>query len=565
MQSATAALEMLCPEEQPNTRGNAMGKPAGGYRLGIDIGTTYTAAAVERDGRVEVISLGERTASVPSVIYLGPDGEILTGDAASRRGLSEPGRAAREFKRRIGDPTPLLLGGTPYSAEAVLSKLLAWVIGKVTQAQGGPPSRLAVTHPANWGPYKQDLLGQAIRMAEAEAEAITLTEPEAAAIAYAANERVEPGSVIAVYDLGGGTFDAAMLRKTAEGFAILGQPEGIERLGGIDFDEAVLATVRAAVGDALDQIDLDDPANLAALARLRQECVEAKEALSSDTDTSIAVLLPALQAEVRLTRNEFERMIRPTLTQTVDALPRALVSASVEPDDVSTVLLVGGSSRIPLVAELVSDAIGRPIAVDADPKHTVALGAARAAAGGAAGRAAGDRPKTAPLPAASTAPLPEAEPAPVVEPAPVAESEVLEFPTVRSPSSSSHTIVGGFTQPEPQAVTRTGETITSGFTAAPASSAGRPAREHARRASGSRREARPGGSHWLPSAAKATPGRRRRRLVTTIVAVVVVLIVMAAAAIALSGGNLPGFLGGDAAQPQGGNWPAGGGQQDYGN
>jgi hypothetical protein len=143
----------------------------------------------------------------------------------------------------------------------------------------------------------------------------------------------------------------------------------------------------------------------------------------------------------------------------------------------------------------------------------------------------------------------------------VAEPEVLEFPTVRSPSSSSHTIVGGFTQPEPHAVTRTGETIISGLAAAPASSAARPAR----RSGGSRRDARPGGSHWLPSAAKATPGRRGRRLVTTIVAVVVVLIVMAAAATALSGGNLPGFLGGDAARPQGGNWPAGDRQQDYGN
>lgn len=133
-----------------------------------------------------------------------------------------------------------------------------------------------------------------------------LTGPEAAAIAYAANERVEPGALVAVYDLGGGTFDTAILRKTTDGFAVLGQPAGIERLGGIDFDQAVVSHVRATLGPALDRIDAADPAGLSALARLRRECIDAKEALSSDTEVTIPVLLPDLQSEVRLTRGEFE-------------------------------------------------------------------------------------------------------------------------------------------------------------------------------------------------------------------------------------------------------------------
>ncbi|HEX6336703.1 MAG TPA: Hsp70 family protein [Jiangellaceae bacterium] len=354
-----------------------MNTPAGSYQLGIDLGTTYTAAAVAREGRVGVVGLGNRAASIPSVIYLRHDGTVLTGEAASRHGPSEPGRVAREFKRRFGDPTPILLGGTPYSAEALTARMLRWVVEKVTELEGGTPDRIAVTHPANWGPYKKDLLAQALRLADVDA--ITLTEPEAAAIAYAANERVDPGAVVAVYDLGGGTFDAAVLRKMEDGFTILGQPEGIERLGGIDFDEAVVQHVRSALGGALDQVDPDDEQAMAALARLRAECVEAKEALSSDTETTIPVLLPGVQTEVRLTRAEFEQMIRPTLTETVSALRRALATAAVEPAEVSAVLLVGGSSRIPLVAELVSDALGRPIAVDAHPKHAIALGAARAA------------------------------------------------------------------------------------------------------------------------------------------------------------------------------------------
>lgn len=355
-----------------------MSMPGGSYQLGIDLGTTYTAAAIARDGRFSVVGLGNRAASIPSVIYLHPDGTVLTGESASRRGAVETERVAREFKRRFGDPTPLLLGGTPYSAEALTARLLRWVVDKVTELEGGPPDQIAVTHPANWGPYKKDLLGQALHLAGVQA--VTLAEPEAAAIAYAANERVEPRALVAVYDLGGGTFDAAVLRKTTDRFTVLGHPEGIERLGGIDFDEAVFEHVRSALGGAIDEIHVDDPQAVAALARLRAECVEAKEALSTDTETSIQVLLPGLQTEVRLTRAEFEHLVRPTLTETVASLRRALTTASVEPAEVTAVLLVGGSSRIPLVAELVSDALGRPVAVDAHPKHAIALGAAHAAA-----------------------------------------------------------------------------------------------------------------------------------------------------------------------------------------
>lgn len=350
-----------------------------GYVIGLDIGTTYTAAAVtDGDGRPEIVQLGSRAAAVPSVVFL-HEATVLTGDAALRRGLSEPGRLAREFKRRVGDPAPILLGGVPLSAETLFGRLLAWTVDVVSEREGAPPSRVAVCHPANWGPYKLELLAQATRIAGLE-DVTAITEPEAAAIQYAALERVEPGALVAVYDLGGGTFDAAVLRKTEVGFEILGTPEGIERLGGIDFDEAVVAHVRAAVGEALAGLDLEAPATVVALSRLRQECVEAKEALSADVETSIPVMLPGLQTEVRLTRGEFESMIRVPLLETIAALRRALRNASVEPEELTAVLLVGGSSRIPMVAELVGAELRRPVAVDADPKYVVALGAARAAA-----------------------------------------------------------------------------------------------------------------------------------------------------------------------------------------
>ncbi len=354
------------------------------YALGIDLGTTFTAAAVWRDGRAQIVSLGGRGAAIPSVVLLRSDETFLTGEAANRRGLTEPSRVAREFKRRLGDTTPILLGGTPHSAESLMSQLLKAVVAEVVTREGGPPSSVCVSHPANWGPYKTDLLRQAVRMADLPSVSFA-TEPEAAAVNYAQEQRLGVGATVAVYDLGGGTFDAAVLRRTATGFAILGEPEGIERLGGIDFDAAVFNHVRVSLGTKLDDLDEDDPAAIAAVARLREECVAAKEALSADTDTAIPVLLPSVTTEVRLTRGELESMVRPSLHGTIEALQRAVRSAGCEPSQLHSVLLVGGSSRMPIVGQLVSAELGRPVAVDTHPKHAVALGAAWLAGGAIGG------------------------------------------------------------------------------------------------------------------------------------------------------------------------------------
>ncbi len=373
------------------------------YALGIDLGTTFTAAATWRDGHAEIASLGSRSAAIPSVVLLREDETFVTGEAADRRGMSEPDRVAREFKRRLGDTTPLLLGGVPYSAEALMARLLRVVVDEVVSRENGEPTAICVCHPANWGPYKTDLLHQAVRIAGLEVPVTFTTEPEAAATHYAEQQRLEPGAMIAVYDLGGGTFDAAVLRKTATGFQLLGQPEGIERLGGIDFDAAVFSHVGRALGGKLAELDEDDRAAIAAVSRLREECVRAKEALSADTDTSIPVLLPNLSTEIRLTRAELEAMVRPALHDTIEALKRALRSAGVTPDQLHSVLLVGGSSRMPIVSQMTGAELGRPVAVDAHPKHAVALGAAWLASGKSTATRVGAPPTPAPAPAAAAA------------------------------------------------------------------------------------------------------------------------------------------------------------------
>jgi len=388
------------------------------YQLGIDLGTTYTAAAVYGGGSgrgPEIVGLGERGPTVPSVLCLRPDGDFVAGDAAERHAVTDPQRIARQFKRRLGDPTPLLVGDAALPAEVLTSRLLRGVVEAVVRSQGGErPSTIVLTHPANWGPFKRDLLDKASELAGI-GRSILLTEPQAAAISYSSQSRVEAGAVIAVYDLGGGTFDAAVLRKENDGgFTMLGTPEGIEHLGGIDVDAAVFAHVTAALGEAYDELDPDDPAALAAVSRLRLDCTQAKEALSQDTETTVPVLLPTIQTEVRVTRAELEAMIRPPLSETVTALERAIRSAGLAAGDIDHVLLVGGSSRIPLVAELVAARLGRPVAVDAHPKHAIALGAAIVAARAAGAVAPGATRPGAP---ATAAPPPPANVRPAPPPA----------------------------------------------------------------------------------------------------------------------------------------------------
>jgi YVTN family beta-propeller protein len=445
-----------------------------GYSLGVDLGTTFAAAAISRDDQVEMVTLGNRSVVMPTVVALREDGTVLTGEAAVRRAASNPDRAATGFKRRLGDPTPLLLGGERYTAVELLSIVLRDVLGRVTSTEGTPPDRVVLTHPANWGPFRRGLFEEVPALAGLS-DIVTITEPEAAALHYAASRELADGQVVAVYDLGGGTFDVTVLRKRSGGIDILGVPEGIERLGGIDFDEAVLNHVDNSSNGALRELDTRDPRVMVALARLRQDCVLAKESLSTDTETVVPVFLPGRHFEVPITRAEFENLVRAQVESTVGALSRTLRSAQVGAAELSAVLLVGGSSRIPLVARMVSEELGRPTVVDTHPKYAVALGAAShlgpatavsasprstratpeptpaavslasgaAAAGPSAGGAAAAGPVPAPVaPFPAPSPLPDgaeypaAEPTPADAPARAAAVEPMAVPPAPAPPAA---------------------------------------------------------------------------------------------------------------------------------
>jgi len=345
------------------------------YALGIDIGTTYTAAAVWRDGRAETVPLADRAHSIPSTLFLREDGVMLVGEAANRRGATDPTRVARDFKDRLGSEAPVLLGDTEVLAQDLTGYILRWVVDKVIEREGGPPAHTTLTCPATWGEYRRQLMTEAAAAARLSNVGV-LAEPVAAAVHYASREHLAPDTLVGVYDLGGGTFDATVVRKTTGGFEVQGVPGGDETIGGTDFDEVVMAHVASTIGVLWHSFDVADPTVRASLARVRDSAVEAKEALSADVDATIPVLLPDLTRDVRITRGEFESAIRIPILRTVDTFRQTLAGAGVEPADLHTILLVGGSSRIPLVSRLIAAELGVPVSVDAHPKYAVCLGAA---------------------------------------------------------------------------------------------------------------------------------------------------------------------------------------------
>ncbi|MBV9058906.1 MAG: Hsp70 family protein [Pseudonocardiales bacterium] len=349
------------------------------YHLGIDVGNTYAGAALATATAVEVFHFSEHAVVMPATVYLRDDGVLAAGKAPENPVGSRLDRLGGAFMGRLGDPTPVIVGGKSYTVIDLLSILLRDVVEQVSRAQGEASEHIVLTHPASWGAFRRVLFEEAVRRAGL-AKASLVTEPEAAATHYSEVRRWNDGDTVMVYDLGGDTFNATVLLKQSAGIYILGEPEHIEHLGGNEFDEAILAGVNDTIDGALSALDTTCWQNLIALARVRQECIRAKEALSAKTETVFPVLLPNQRFDVRLARSDFEAMVHGPIELTIDALSRTLDSAEVEPSDLSAVVLTGGSSRIPLVAQMVSAKLGCSVVVDPHPQHVVALGAAALAA-----------------------------------------------------------------------------------------------------------------------------------------------------------------------------------------
>ncbi|GGM83086.1 hypothetical protein GCM10007977_100580 [Dactylosporangium sucinum] len=403
------------------------------------------------DGHVRQV-LFDGAPILPSAVFVeSAAGVVLTGYDARRRALGNPQSFEPHPKRCVDDGT-VLLDNTEIAVEALFAAVLRRVLASAIEMAGAAPKRVVLTHPVSWGPRRlQLLLDAAARAGMARTELVS--EPVAAAAYFVANHRVDlpVGSAVLIYDLGAGTFDVTVVRRGADGFDVLAS-EGLTDTGGLDVDAAILAAINAEVYPQDPRwtrlYDPRTPGDLRASRALWDEVRGAKEELSRHGATFVHV--PIFEAEVPLGREQFEAVARPILARTVRATRALLRRAGLDNGTPAAVLLVGGSSRIPLAATMLHQMLGVTPTLTEQPELAVAAGslvvAAKATAAapvqadtptGTKTRGAG--PSTAepgPLPApASPAPPPAAAP-----PAPVTGPPVSlppSAPPVSPPFSAS--------------------------------------------------------------------------------------------------------------------------------
>jgi molecular chaperone DnaK len=370
--------------------------------LGIDFGTSNTVAMVRAaDGRARPL-LFDGSPLLPSAVYLNPDGRLLVGRDAERSARIDPACFEPNPKRRVDDGT-VLLGEREMPVPQVIGAVLRHVAAEAHRQLGGPVDELRMTHPAQWGDRRRAVLADSARAAGLPVPRL-IAEPVAAASYYTAvlGTAVPVGRALAIYDLGGGTFDATVVRRVPAGFEVLAE-HGLSDLGGLDFDQALVEHLGRGYSDTRTQlwhsvVSPADPGQRRQRALLYEDVRGAKEMLSRTT--SADVHLPALDIDAHVTREEFDGLIRPLLAQTVTCLAQTVVSARLTPADLVGIFLVGGSSRIPLAAHLIHTELGVAPTTLEQPETVVSEGSlffGAPAAAPAAGHSGVPRP-VAPMP-----------------------------------------------------------------------------------------------------------------------------------------------------------------------
>ncbi|WP_327011264.1 Hsp70 family protein [Dactylosporangium sp. NBC_01737] len=347
------------------------------FRVAIDYGTSTTVAFLHwPDGKIRPLLFGD-SPLLPSAVYVEDDDRPLTGRDAVRSARFDPGRFEANPKRRIDDGE-VLLGDRVLPIGDLIAATLRRVWQEATRIAGEVPGQVTLTHPATWGERRRGALLHAADLAGLPAP-VLVAEPIAAATYFTVvlGRQVRPGACVVVYDLGAGTFDVSVVRRDAAGFTALGTA-GLGDLGGLDLDALVVGLLRDARGPADEAAweALRAPAGLAgrrAFRELWDAAREAKEALSLRATTPVQV--PGVADPQHLTRGEFEAAAVPMLTQTVAVTMEAIRAAGVGPADVAGVFLVGGATRVPLVASLLHRATGMAPTVMEQPELVVAEGA----------------------------------------------------------------------------------------------------------------------------------------------------------------------------------------------
>ncbi|WP_460683427.1 Hsp70 family protein, partial [Modestobacter lapidis] len=345
------------------------------YGLGIDIGDATVVAAVCRDaagpGRpAEPVQLGRGSAVGPAAVRVDPTGRLSVLGAAAQ--AADTADVVDHVLGRLGAPEAPSVAGRTVPAVGLLTAVIAHAHRVAARQEGGPAAWAVLAVPPAWDDSRRGLLRDALRAAGLPASSIVTTA--VAAVRHAiATGRLEAGSTAAVYDLGASTLDVSVVGTARDGrVEHVGVPPQALDWGGRDVDDAIIGLVTRSLESDGHQLP-GDPATQAAV---RGACVAAKEALSTQEAVPVEVPLADGPRTVRLVRTDLERLIAPALGDTVDALRRAVTAAGLSVDEIDTVVLAGGSARVPVVAETLTAALGRPLAVSPEPELAAALGAA---------------------------------------------------------------------------------------------------------------------------------------------------------------------------------------------
>ena len=368
-----------------------------GKIIGIDLGTTNSVVAVMEGGEPVVITNSEGGRTTPSVVAFGKDGNRLVGQVAKRQAVTNPENTLYSIKRFMGrkyDEVSAEIKQVPYKVEKASNgdvridaegkqysppEIAAMVLQKLKQSAedylGSKVEQAVITVPAYFNDAQRQATKDAGKVAGLEVLRI-VNEPTAAALAYGLDKKKD--EVIAVFDFGGGTFDISVL-EVGEGVVEVKSTNGDTHLGGDDVDEVL-------VGWIIDEFKKDQGIDLhndkMALQRLKESAEKAKVELSSTMETEIN--LPFITADasgpkhlvMKLTRSKFEQLVEPILKRLMPPVEQAIKDAGLSPKDIEEIVLVGGSTRIPKVQEMVKEFFGKEPNKSVNPDEVVALGAA---------------------------------------------------------------------------------------------------------------------------------------------------------------------------------------------
>ncbi len=343
--------------------------------IGIDLGTTNSCVAVLEGGVPHVITNPEGNRTTPSVVA-DKNGEILVGETAKRQAVTNVANTVSSVKRLMGTDKKVEMGGRKYSPEEISAKILMKLKSDAESYLGEKVTKAVITVPAYFNDAQRQATKNAGKIAGLDVERI-INEPTAAALAYGIDKQEKTHTVL-VYDLGGGTFDVSIL-DLGDGVFEVKSTAGNNHLGGDDFDQRIMDYL---VSEFKKENGIDLSTDKMAMQRIKDAAEKAKKDLSGMMSAEISIPFIAQSAEgplhlnVTLNRAKFEELNKDLFDSTLDAVRKALKDAKLSANDIDKVLLVGGSTRIPYIQELVKKELGKEPSKEVNPDEVVAMGAA---------------------------------------------------------------------------------------------------------------------------------------------------------------------------------------------